>query len=81
MIVSKEILKFIYLKAQENCIVRRNLPGQCSTGRKKSQKITMQINSKTGESIRHPMEINICQLQCKLVHHEYKENTGTSASE
>jgi len=52
-------LEFIYLKAPENCILRRNVPRQCSTGRKKSQTVTMQMNNKTGETIRHPMEINM----------------------
>lgn len=41
----------------------------------------MQISSKPVESIRHQMKIKICQPQCKLEHHEYKENTGTSAAE
>lgn len=79
--MSKEILDFIYLRAQEDCFVRINLWEQCTTGRKKSQKITMQISSKLGESTRHPMKINICQLQCKLEHHKHKANTGTSAAE
>lgn len=77
----KEILEFIYLKAQENCFVRINLREQRSTGRKKFHGITMQISSKQGKSIRHPVKINICQLQHKLEHHEHKENTGTPAAE
>lgn len=39
----------------------------------------MQISSKPGETIRHPLKINICQMRCKLEHHENKGNTGTSA--